>query len=237
MHREEKALDKDRRSIKLTWTDPDGLLEVRAEAVLYNRFPTVEWVLWFRNIGQRDTLPLSLVEPVAIVLPTGTRRVLHYFKGSDCGANDFRPHEMEMHVGERNRFFNTGARTSDGMMPIFNCDAGNGGGLIVYPLSQAKSVLQQYRGFMDKAPDEMAVWAILRLAPPLPFIPADMHGKPILALPVFYASGGVYVNFMTSDESERTRNAHGPNYDRLARVKRKYDPGNLFRTNQNIRPA
>lgn len=246
-------------------------------------------------------------------------------------------------------------------------------GLIVYPLSEAKSVLLQYRDFMDKAPDELAVWAILRLAPPLPFIPANMHGKGVLALPVFYAgdpaqgtplieplrkfgtvvgehigvqpflawqkafdplltagarnywkshnfsrledglfdvaieyshtqpdpqceiflgalggattrpapdamayahrdvryvmnvhgrwteaadddrcirwardffnasapyaSGGVYVNFMTSDETERTRNAYGPNYDRLAQVKRKYDPENLFRTNQNIRPA
>lgn len=246
-------------------------------------------------------------------------------------------------------------------------------GLIVYPLSEAKSVLQQYRDFMDKAPDELAVWAVMRQAPPLPFLPAEMHGKGMIALAICYAgdplqgmplieplrkfgtvagehvgvqpfvawqqafdplltagarnywkshnfskladgvfdtaiayaqtqpsphceiflaaiggattrpapdsmayahrdarfvmnvhgrwteaadddrcirwardfftasapfaSGGVYVNFMTSDETERVRNAYGPNYDRLAHVKRKYDPDNLFRTNQNIRPA
>ena len=246
-------------------------------------------------------------------------------------------------------------------------------GLIVYPLSEAKSVLQQYRKFMAKAPDDLSVWAVLRQAPPLPFLPPEMHGKEIIALAVFYAgdpgqgerliaplrkfgkpvgehvgvqpyvawqqafdplltpgarnywkshnfsalddrlfdavieyieklpssqceiffgaiggatarpapgstayahrdarfvmnvhgrwddaaddercirwardffnasapfaSGGVYVNFLTADEGDRVRSAYGPNYDRLARVKRNYDPANLFRVNQNISPA
>jgi FAD/FMN-containing dehydrogenase len=52
-----------------------------------------------------------------------------------------------------------------------------------------------------------------------------------------FASGGVYVNFLTADEGDRVRSAYGPNYDRLAQVKRKYDPKNLFRVNQNIAPA
>jgi FAD/FMN-containing dehydrogenase len=246
-------------------------------------------------------------------------------------------------------------------------------GLIVYPIHQAKSVLQHYREFVADAPDELSVWPILRLAPPLPFLPESVHGTGIVALALLYAgdpkqgeplveplrrfgaplgehvgvqpyvawqqafdplltagarnywkshnlstledglfdtildyigklpspqceifigaiggatarpapssaayahrdakfvmnvhgrwespaddkvgirwardffkasapfaSGGVYVNFLTADEGDRLRSAYGPNYDRLAQVKRKYDPDNLFRVNQNIEPA
>ena len=49
--------------------------------------------------------------------------------------------------------------------------------------------------------------------------------------------GGAYVNFMQADEGQdRVRAAYGDNYDRLVEVKRRYDPENLFRVNQNIRP-
>ena len=51
-----------------------------------------------------------------------------------------------------------------------------------------------------------------------------------------YANGGVYVNFMTADEGDRVKSAYGPNYERLTRVKRQYDPANLFRMNHNISP-
>jgi FAD/FMN-containing dehydrogenase len=246
-------------------------------------------------------------------------------------------------------------------------------GLIVYPLSEAKSVLQRYRDFVAKAPEELAVWVVLRQAPPLPFLPQEVHGTEIIALALLYAgdpkqgepliaplrtfgtplgehvgvqpyvawqqafdplltpgarnywkshnfstlkdglfdvviehveklpspqceiffgalggatarpaphatayahrdaqfvmnfhgrweapaddtrcirwardffnasapfaSGSVYVNFLTADEGDRVRSAYGPNYDRLAQVKRTYDPDNLFRMNQNIKPA
>jgi FAD/FMN-containing dehydrogenase len=246
-------------------------------------------------------------------------------------------------------------------------------GLIVYPISEAKSVMQQYRDFVAKAPDELSVWIVLRQAPPLPFLPPEVHGKGIVALALLYAgdpkqgepliaplrklgtsvgehvgvqpytawqqafdplltpgarnywkshnfstlddklidavieyigrlpspqceiffgalggattrptpdsaayphrdaefvmnvhgrwenaaddercirwardffnasapfaSGGVYVNFLTADEGNRVRSAYGSNYDRLANVKRTYDPDNLFRVNQNIKPA
>jgi FAD/FMN-containing dehydrogenase len=52
-----------------------------------------------------------------------------------------------------------------------------------------------------------------------------------------YASGSVYSNFMPGDEAARIPAAYGSNYERLAAVKRRYDPANLFRMNQNIAPA
>jgi FAD/FMN-containing dehydrogenase len=52
-----------------------------------------------------------------------------------------------------------------------------------------------------------------------------------------FASGSVYVNFMPEDESDRVEKAYGGNFRRLAEIKRRYDPANLFRMTQNIRPA
>jgi FAD/FMN-containing dehydrogenase len=47
---------------------------------------------------------------------------------------------------------------------------------------------------------------------------------------------GGYINFMSGDDQDRIRANYGANYDRLVEVKRAYDPGNLFRVNQNIVP-
>ena len=243
-------------------------------------------------------------------------------------------------------------------------------GLIAHPFARAKELLAGYRDVAAKAPDELTVWVVLRKAPPLPFLPSELHGKEILVLAVCYAgdevdgkraleplralgepiadvigmqpyaawqtafdplltpgaynywkshnfaelsdglldtltgyaarlptpeceifigqlggatsrtpagatayphrdakftmnvhtrwrergdeqrsidwarklfseaspfaTGGVYVNFMPQDEVERVSSAYGVNYARLAALKAKYDPGNLFRLNQNI---
>jgi FAD/FMN-containing dehydrogenase len=52
-----------------------------------------------------------------------------------------------------------------------------------------------------------------------------------------FAGAGVYVNDLGHDDEDRVRLAYGANYDRLAALKRKYDPDNLFRLNPNIKPA
>ena len=52
-----------------------------------------------------------------------------------------------------------------------------------------------------------------------------------------YSSGGAYVNFMMEEGQERVKASFRDNYDRLASVKKTYDPGNFFKVNQNIRPA
>jgi Berberine and berberine like len=52
-----------------------------------------------------------------------------------------------------------------------------------------------------------------------------------------FSAGGAYVNFMMEEGQERVKASFGKNYDRLAAIKKKYDPTNFFRVNQNIRPA
>ena len=246
-------------------------------------------------------------------------------------------------------------------------------GLVVYPFDQAKTVLSQYAEFAKGMSDDLNVWVVMRQAPPLPFLPQDVHGKEVVVLAVCYAgdpaegqraaapllsfgkpvgqhlgvqpytawqsafdplmtpgarnywkshnltdltgeaidtvvqqiaslpsphceiffgliggrarrvpsdatayahrdtlfamnihgrweqaseddhciawsrrafqamtpyaTGGVYVNFMTQEETDRVGAAYGSSYERLRTLKRRYDPTNLFRLNQNIAPA
>ncbi len=246
-------------------------------------------------------------------------------------------------------------------------------GLIVFPFAQAKSVLTQFARFTETMPDDLNVWMVTRKAPPLPFLPEDVHGKEIVALALCYAgdptegekliqplrgfgtalgehigvqpftawqqafdplltkgarnywkshnfsrlsdgaidtiieyagklpspqceifigtiggqtarvapeamayssrdanyvmnvhgrwesaaedapciawareffaksqpfaSGGAYINFLTQEESARVAFAYGATYNRLLELKKKYDPTNFFRMNQNIKPV
>jgi hypothetical protein len=52
-----------------------------------------------------------------------------------------------------------------------------------------------------------------------------------------HSAGGAYVNMMMDEGQDRVKAAYRDNYPRLAQIKAKYDPENLFRVNQNIQPA
>lgn len=246
-------------------------------------------------------------------------------------------------------------------------------GLVVFPFEQAKSVITQFARFTESMPEELSVWMVTRMAPPLPFLPAEVHGKPVVILALChvgdpgegekliaplrgfgtphgehigvqpfaawqqafdplltpgarnywkshnftelsegaidaiieyaakipsppceifiasigcqttrvapdamayssrdanyvlnvhgrwesaadderciawareffakskpFASGGAYINFLTEEETDRIASAYGATYNRLVEIKTKYDPSNLFRMNQNIKPA
>ena len=51
------------------------------------------------------------------------------------------------------------------------------------------------------------------------------------------SAGGAYVNFLMDEGQDRVRASYRGNYDRLAQIKDRYDPGNIFHINQNIQPA
>jgi len=60
-------------------------------------------------------------------------------------------------------------------------------GLVVYPAAQARQVLRAWRDFNATAPEALSVWTVLRKAPPLPFIPAEHHGKDVVIFPLVCA--------------------------------------------------
>ena len=61
------------------------------------------------------------------------------------------------------------------------------GGLVVLPFEQAKDALLQYRTAVDQMPEELSVWVVSRLAPPLPFLPPEAHGKPVIVFAMCYS--------------------------------------------------
>ncbi|MGH7625220.1 MAG: FAD-binding oxidoreductase [Gemmatimonadaceae bacterium] len=60
-------------------------------------------------------------------------------------------------------------------------------GLIVHPFDNAAELLRRYREVAAQAPDELSVWVVLRKAPPLPFLPTEVHGTNVVVFAVLYS--------------------------------------------------
>ncbi|HWW49592.1 MAG TPA: FAD-binding oxidoreductase [Xanthobacteraceae bacterium] len=90
-----------------------------------------------------------------------------------------------------------------------------------YPYRNSHFIMNVHTRWRDAAQDnECVTWARNLFKATAPF-----------------ATGGAYVNFMPADEADRIEKVYGNNYARLADVKRRWDPQNRFKLNQNIRPA
>jgi len=60
------------------------------------------------------------------------------------------------------------------------------GGLLLYPMEAAREAIRFYRDFVADAPDDLGSAVVMRLAPPAPFVPEELHGKPVCAIIVCY---------------------------------------------------
>jgi FAD/FMN-containing dehydrogenase len=60
------------------------------------------------------------------------------------------------------------------------------GGLALHPIDDAKNVIRAYRDYVETAPEELATGTAILQAPPAPFIPEHLHGKPVLGIPAIY---------------------------------------------------
>lgn len=81
------------------------------------------------------------------------------------------------------------------------------GGMVVYPLNQGRPALQLYEESSSNCPDEISTMGLLFKTP---------SGDP------------------AGDSEQPRRDAYGPNFERLASLKKQYDPTNFFAGNQNV---
>lgn len=116
----------------------------------------------------------------------------------------------------------------------------------------------RYRELIAEAPEELGARLAITLAPPAPFLderwrfatglgpswPHPADDQPNIAWGRAYAQAlrpfaleGGYVNFMAGEDQVDVPATYGRNYRRLVEVKRRHDPDNLFRLNQNVDPA
>jgi len=124
-------LDDRRTEHVLTWTDPQSGLVVRCRAVEYHDFPTVEWTLYLKNTGAKETPIIANIQALDIKLSRrlGEEFVLHHHTGDNCSARSYEPHETRLDAKSRQGFAPAGGRPTNGAYPYFNI-AYDGGGVI-----------------------------------------------------------------------------------------------------------
>ncbi len=124
-----KQADGVQRSI--IWIDPVTNLAVTAVVTTFNRYPAVEWLLYFENQGQQDTPILEDVQALDVMLRTNDATqpaVLHRLTGDNCSDQTFLPYETPLEAGQEISMAPVGGRPSNtGAVPFFNFEyAGKG---------------------------------------------------------------------------------------------------------------
>lgn len=122
-------LDARRTAYFLTWTDARTHLVVRCNLVEYHDFPTVEWTVFFKNVGATRSSPVSSVLAIDTQFaesPT-TNIVLHTFDGSTASQTDYQPYARTLPANQRRILWCQGGRPTNGTLPYFNIDWGGSG--------------------------------------------------------------------------------------------------------------
>ena len=117
----------------VTWTDPETGLQVCCVATEYVHFPTIEWILYFKNTGTTETPILQKIQSMDTLFPQKGNRehTLHYAIGSPCTPEDFKPLKAVLRPGQERRVATSGGRPSDAHTPYFNIESGGSGWIFV----------------------------------------------------------------------------------------------------------
>jgi alpha-galactosidase len=119
-----RKLDDNRTERTLTWSDPATGLVVRCVGVEYNDFPTVEWTLYFKNVGSADTPILENIQAIDTRIERSGRTefVLNHQVGTLVAANDYQPLQTELGPKAGLRLTPTHGRPCAGVFPYFNIE-------------------------------------------------------------------------------------------------------------------
>ena len=130
--RKARKLDEQRTERVSVWTDPATGLQVRCEDIEYGDFPTVEWVLHFKNTGAGDTPILSDIQAVDLSLSrSGAGEfVLNHHAGDNCSPDSYAPQQLVLEPKSQHRFAPVGGRPTCVGFPYYNLEW-SGEGLII----------------------------------------------------------------------------------------------------------
>lgn len=120
--RTQESLDANRTKWTLTYTDSTSGLVVTCQAIEYDDYPAVEWVVYFENRGPQDTPILSDVQAADYRLTSRStgQFMLYHAKGSTAVATDFQPLMTPLTPGTSLSFAPNLGRSSDTTLPFFN---------------------------------------------------------------------------------------------------------------------
>ena len=125
------ALDAHRRQFTIVWNEPDGALQVCCTAVVYDDFPTVEWTVSWKNIGDVSTPLLAELQGLDVTFhrERETEFLLHYADGDLTAPASYQPRAMSLEPTNRQNFAPSGGRPTFGAYPFYNVEF-DGGGVI-----------------------------------------------------------------------------------------------------------
>ncbi|HNT86951.1 MAG TPA: NPCBM/NEW2 domain-containing protein [Candidatus Hydrogenedentes bacterium] len=148
--RTSEALDTRRTGHTLTYRDPDTGLTVRCVGVAYRDSPTVEWTLYFRNDGAKDTPVLSdiLAVDTRFERAAAGEFVLNRHKGDNCTADSYEPIRETLPPEKDLRIANTGGRPTQIAFPYYNLafgdEEGPGAEGLIFVVSWAGQWMSQF---------------------------------------------------------------------------------------------
>lgn len=127
------VLDEHRQQYTFVWNAPDNSLQVRCVAVVYDDFPTVEWTVYWKNIGNTPTPLLADLQGLDVIFTreTATEFLLHYADGDLTAPASYQPHAVSLEPKSEQRFAPPSGRPTFGAYPFYNVEFDDGGVIAV----------------------------------------------------------------------------------------------------------